>query len=506
MSTAFDPEHGRPPILLAALLSICSGALFFFGTGLNPIASLTWMAPVPVLWLAPRVGARVAGIAAFVAYLAGTTNIAGYYLSELGLPVLGIAGVVLGTSALFCAAVMAFRGLIARERLTLAALTFAATLAAAEYAVATVAPGGANWSLAPSQASFLVIVQVVSATGIWGLSFLVAFVPAAAAAFLAPGAPRTARLRVAVVASAMVATSLSYGVVRLTRDDGNAAIHVALVSTHLPASSPVVDVRDEAGQQLLGADIAALGQLRQGTDVAVFPEKDLIVDDRNLPDVSARFSAAARASHVSVVVGLELHASGRIYNMALVYPASGGSPTSYRKQYLLPGAEDDLTTGHTDAFASIGGHRIGVAICADMGHPILGRSYARGGAVLMLVPALDFTVDKTSQSRVQYLRGVENGYGVARTARWGYLTVTDPRGRLLAQRPADDGSAATVVSATVPLRSATTLYTRWGDWFAWLCLLIALVGAGSLLWRPRGRRPEDAIARWGTPFVHVYDY
>jgi apolipoprotein N-acyltransferase len=55
----------------------------------------------------------------------------------------------------------------------------------------------------------------------------------------------------------------------------------------------------------------------------------------------------------------------------------------------------------TDQLAlSTDGGEIGVAICADLGHPKLGRSYARAGAELLAVPALDFEVDDWSQSKV----------------------------------------------------------------------------------------------------------
>ena len=49
---------------------------------------------------------------------------------------------------------------------------------------------------------------------------------------------------------------------------------------------------------------------------------------------------------------------------------------------------------------STGGGEIGVAIFPDLGHPKLGRSYARAGAELLAVPAFDFAVDDWSQSRV----------------------------------------------------------------------------------------------------------
>lgn len=97
----------------------------------------------------------------------------------------------------------------------------------------------------------------------------------------------------------------------------------------------------------------------------------------------------------------------------------------------------------------------------------------------MVVPALDFTVDAWSQSRVQLMRAVENGYSMARPARLGYLLLADPHGRVLGQTRADTSAPVVSVTADLPLRTGTTLYTRWGDWFGYLCLLgtvLAVVG------------------------------
>ena len=120
-----------------------------------------------------------------------------------------------------------------------------------------------------------------------------------------------------------------------------------------------------------------------------------------------------------------------------------------------------------------------MAICADLGHPELGRRYAQAGARLLLVPALDFQVDDWSQSRVQLLRGVESGFSTARASRQGYLTVADLYGRVTAESRADDDGQATVsLTQDVLLSSGPTIYARVGDVFSWLCRILTV---GSIL-------------------------
>jgi apolipoprotein N-acyltransferase len=53
--------------------------------------------------------------------------------------------------------------------------------------------------------------------------------------------------------------------------------------------------------------------------------------------------------------------------------------------------------------------------------------------------------------------------------------LADARGHVLADAHTG-GSPFTVVVADVPVGSGKTLYARFGDWFAWLCGLVAVAG------------------------------
>jgi apolipoprotein N-acyltransferase len=72
---------------------------------------------------------------------------------------------------------------------------------------------------------------------------------------------------------------------------------------------------------------------------------------------------------------------------------------------------------------------------------------------------------------------VEDGFSVARSAKKSVLYAADDRGHVLGQQGTDFTPFATVVT-TVPVRHDVTIYSRFGDWFAWLdiALLLALLG------------------------------
>lgn len=377
------PEPNAPAgprkLLTLALASLGSGILFFFGTGLEPKWYITWFASLPVLLLAPRISGKATAATAFTGYLLGTLNIAGYYLETLTLPITLAAGIFIVTSMIFSGAAVAFRTLLLQGHALVAVMTFGSVFGGAEFVLARVAPGGANWSLAPTQADLLPLVQVASVTGIWGVSFLVAATPAAMAVIFTRHVPSPGRLRVGIAWATVVAASLSFGFFQLGNDHRAPSVHVALMAARLPAPEPILDVNTSEGQRLLDADLAAVADVPARTQIVVLPEKDLIVDEVSLVDMSRRFTEIARSRGLTVIVGVEMHSSKANYNEALIF-SPDGSQDVYKKQFMLPGVEDRLTTGHADAFVSGYARRIGVAICADMGHPQLGRSYARAGA------------------------------------------------------------------------------------------------------------------------------
>jgi apolipoprotein N-acyltransferase len=136
---------------------------------------------------------------------------------------------------------------------------------------------------------------------------------------------------------------------------------------------------------------------------------------------------------------------------------------------MVPGFEDVDQPGTTITVIDQPSGVWGMQICKDMDFPSLSRQYGARGVGLLLVPAWDFTLDGWMHGRMAVLRGVESGFTIARAAKQGVLTVSDGRGRILAQQDSATVPFASLV-ATAPVRHDHTLYVRWGDWFAWLNL------------------------------------
>ncbi|MBF9128874.1 hypothetical protein I0C86_07735 [Plantactinospora sp. S1510] len=447
---------------LAAVL--LSSVLFWAGTGLAPMPWLTWLAPLPVLLVAPRVPARTAAGVAFAAWFLGSLNMWSYLHGSIEFPVPALTGYLVGTAVPFPLAVLLGRAALLRGRPLLATVAVPATLSGAEYLVSLVSPAGGFWSLAYTQTDVAVVRDIAAVTGMWGITFLVVAVPTVVAVLLAPGTHR--RLPTAGVAVGLAAVVVGYGLWPSSSTPGPTVTLIALEQSvdSLPVGSP-------EGRLLL--DRYAERVRAAHTEIAVLPEKVFTVDDDLLPSFVTRFSSLAVQSRTDVVVGLVSDG----YNAAMLFRADGTPPVVYHKRHLVPGLEDHLRVGHSTVVVD----GIGLAVCKDLDYPALGRDNGRGGARLMLVPALDFDRDAWLHSRMAVLRGVESGFAVARSSAHGYRTISTADGEIIR-------------TSRVRLPAGPTPYARFGDWFAWFCLLGSAL-AGIRWWTAGRRGPVPATPR-----------
>lgn len=475
----------RPTVALAA--AALSATLLHLGTGLTPAPWLTWLAPLPVLVLAHHVGARTAFLAASAAWLGGETAMWGYFLDTVRIPPPMVVSLIVGSALLFGLVVLASRALVLRGRPLTAAAVVPAAWVAVEYAFSVLSPNGAWWSMAYTQADVLPVLQTISVTGPWGVTFLVLGVPAAVAAF---SAPRTGgRLRVAVTAAIVVTLAVGYGAWRLRLPygegsggnglggDGSGSEKVALLAADRNGSVPVASAE---GRALLGRYTARIPDLAaRGARVVVMPEKVFVADDATLPVLAEPLARLAADHHVDIIAGLILKRSDGLRNAAVDFPADGSRPVEYFKHHLIPGLESEFRPGNRKAFVPGSGLRWGIAICFDLDLPGLVRDYRRSGATAVFVPAWDFDRDRWLHGRMAVTRGVETGLTVARAARNGDLVVSDANGRIRVEAHSADAPFVSVLT-TLPTRSAETPYTRLGDWFAWTCALLLLLALASL--------------------------
>jgi apolipoprotein N-acyltransferase len=486
---------GRVAVCLVMMLG--TAALFYYGTGFAPMTVLTWLAPLPVLFMAPRISATAAGAVAFFGYFLGTTNSWGFYLHSHDEPLWLGTLISVGSALLLLITVVLFRGLVLRGRSVLAVFAAPAAWVGLLYLFSRFSPAGIMGTLATTQTDVPLVVQTAAVAGYWGIEFLVLFVPCVLAALIAPAEVRpAARTRTAVVAIVLAGIVLGGGALRLaTQHPSGPAQRVALVATNDNDWAP--GVTTPAGSALLAGYGQRISALPNGTQLVVLPEGSFTANGNALTTLTRSLGQVAHARQLTIVVGVVQQSAGRTDNLAVTIPPTGEAPVTYLKEH-----DQTAVQGNRLSFPAFTSTKLGIEICADVDFPNPSRAYAQNGARLVAVPASDNDANGWQHSRTALLRGAENGFSVAWSDRTGSLLLADGFGRVLAQAHTGGPGPFTVVSADVAPGPGSTLYTRFGDWFGWACwglAFLGLVGACIPAARRGGGSPAPAADRTRLP-------
>ena len=250
-------------------------------------------------------------------------------------------------------------------------------------------------------------------------------------------------------------------------------VKVGLIASDAPGRRGIADQGAPTAKVFNAyADVVA-SLAGSGAQLIVLPEKLGVAVDPDTQSSDALFQALADKTRTSIVVGMVRVSAPDQYNEARIYVPQ--TPVlSYDKEHMLPAFEYMFKPGTSLALISRPSGIWGVQICKDMDFTPLSRRYGHAGAGLILVPAWDFDLDRLAHGHMALMRGVESGFSIVRAARRGYLTVTDSRGRVLAETTSTAAAFATLL-ADVPTVHVNTLYLRFGDWFAWLVLAVLAV-------------------------------
>ncbi|MGA2736807.1 MAG: apolipoprotein N-acyltransferase [Bryobacteraceae bacterium] len=132
------------------------------------------------------------------------------------------------------------------------------------------------------------------------------------------------------------------------------------------------------------------------------------------------------------------------------------------------GQNDGHSDGHSD------GHKLGAFICYESVFPNFVRRFVRDGAEVLFNISNDGYFGKTA-ARYQHLeivrmRAAENRRWILRSTNDGITGTIDPAGRLRGTLPLYVEAASRTGFNYIQER---TFYTRYGDWFPFLCALVA---------------------------------
>jgi apolipoprotein N-acyltransferase len=351
--------------------------------------------------------------------------------------------------------------------------------------------GGFTWaSLGTSQVDDRGLVRLASVTGVWGVTFVVVFVNAALAAWVARRGRGAVRIGLAAAALAAI---LAPALIPLPAATGDpVTIAVVQVDVRVPAdTSPVQEDLTVARRNL--EEFRTLRGQTPPPDLAVWGEGSLDPGALADPATVADVQAAIRAVGVPTTVGAVVNdPDGTQRTSVLAFDASGQLVDRYDKVHLVPFGEYvpwrrylswvsaikqipvDRTPGSSiHTITQPGLPSYGTPICFENAFPSIERTMAREGASFYVVPvnnaSYEFTAAAAQHLEMSRMRAVETGRWVVDAAVSGISAFIDTDGQVVSST---DLFVPGILRDQVRPSTAWTLYVRYGDWLPVLCLVI----------------------------------
>ena len=487
------------------LLALVSGVLLALSFPQPGISPLAWFAFVPLLTAAAGVPGRVAFR---LGWAAGFTAYAGiFYWLNIVMTSYGklpwslscaLYLVLAGYLALYPGVVL-WLTRRAEERGISALLSFPVLWVACELIRSHVLTGLPWANLGYSQFRTLPLIQISDLTGVYGVSFLVAFANLVIYRVWLSLRQKKAPYPVMgfLVLLALFAATLGYGFRALNRVEQGGQQRVLLVQGNIPQ-----DVKwNPAFQESTVATYERLS--RQGCrfpgTLVVWPESALPFYLEGEPAYAARVKSLAVELKSCLVTGSPaLEREGeftRYLNSAFLITPAGRVAGRSDKLHLVPFGEyvplaplfpfvnklvagiGDFSPGKAAVPLETTAGKIGVLVCFEGIFPEVARAYVQAGAGMLVNITNDAWFGKSS-APYQHLsmtvfRAVENRVPLVRAANTGISSVIDSKGHIRGMTPLFQ--EATLAGEVRP-GGGGSFYSRHGDLFALGCL-----GAGALI-------------------------
>lgn len=356
--------------------------------------------------------------------------------------------------------------------------------------------GGFPWgTLGYSQYVRLPVIQIAELGGVHAVSLVLVAVNAAlAGAFILGWRQAVAGLGAGAM---LLAATLGFGAWRLQAPPPRGEISVAIMQ-------PAIEQPLKWDPEHVGIVLKIYHELTRQAgserpDLIVWPETSSPTVLRRDRDLLASLAAMSREMKVPLLVGSVDVLDGRpqrLTNTAFLV-GEQGITGRYDKIHLVPFGEYvplsgviGFVRGWAEFIADLepGARAVvfpgppapfGVVICYEGIFPDLFREFVNDGARMMVNMTNDGWFGRTSgpeQHLSMYpFRAVEHRIAVVRAANTGVSAFIAPSGQIVRRLGLFERG---VISDRVPLRQGRTLFTRLGDWVAYLSLALAAASVG----------------------------
>ncbi len=493
------------------ILIIASSILLILSFPDFNLEFLAWIALIPLLFAIEGAQPRKAFL---LSYLCGFLFFLGtiYWLIHVTLP--GMVAVVA-----YLALYFGFFGLIISRAPRLKSYTLLFFIPAAWTALELVRShllGGFGWNLLGYSQSFnLPVIQIADITGAYGVSFLVCLANAAIFLTIKDLKNKDATFKCLAIALVLIFISVGYGVYRVRNIFTGERVRIAVIQGNIPqAKKWDVNFREAI---LSKYESLTRQAANNKVDLVIWPETSVpgfLETDRDLLE---RMRELAKSIKSPIFAGAPAEDGDQYYNSALLISEDGQILGRYDKMHLVPFGEyvpfkkalsfverfapspigdfskgksptvfkffiERSAKGDKTSWKLLKKVKFSCLICFEDTFPGIARGFVKQGATFLVNITNDAWFHKTNaayqHAQASVFRAVENRVNVVRAANTGLSCFIDQRGKITAEVKV--GSDRLFVEGfeihDIVLTNAKTLYTEYGDIFAYICVLFAAFG------------------------------
>jgi len=483
------------------LLAVASGLLLGLSFPNYNFPLLAWIAVGSLILASYRAGLLVAllcgvlsGLVSYPLSVPWMDAVVRQYGGASAWASAGVLALVALTGGLYVAIFTVGVALASRRARVLACVLAPFLWVGSEFLRANMPVIGFPWNLIGYAASRnLPLLQLTVITGIYGLSFVVAGYSAFLAYAILSGTQRAWKsLMVTTAALILIAFGGRYFIPLATPHYVAHLVQTNFQSQYNYAS----DWLQRHGSELDQLHDISVDAAKAEPGLIVWPEVPAPFTF-NDPNFAVRAEKIARDSGSDFLVGIvdwKKDAAGKWYatNSATLLDPAGQRVFTYDKIHLVPFGEyvpfrkwlgfagnlvadiGDFTPGHTYSVGQLPGGKFGVYICYEGVFPGLVRHFTANGAQLLINISDDgwfgHSAAQKQHEMMERVRAVENRRWLLRDTNNGLTIDVDPYGRTIAEMPPDIRGQ---LDAPYAFESEMTPYARFGNWFAWLCVLVS---------------------------------
>jgi apolipoprotein N-acyltransferase len=230
---------------------------------------------------------------------------------------------------------------------------------------------------------------------------------------------------------------------------------------------------------------------RSGARIVFWAEGNAPILKRDEAQLLTEGSQLAAKDEIYLGMALAVWVPGAarvLQNELVLIEPNGTIAWHYRKTHPVPGDEAAISApsdGRLRVLATPFG-RLSAAICFDADFPQTLRQAGRSNVDIVLNPSNEWAAIDPLHTEMASLRAIEEGASVVHQASHGLAAAFDYEGNRLAAVDYFRSPQETMI-ADVPISGVRTLYSRLGDWFAWLCIAALTVIVATYARRRSGR-------------------